>query len=126
MDAGLKVEKLARQKQARFAPVQPQVVGRKTHQHGPHAKVKPTRGAQLAHAGVHHGEAGLPFAPGLQTRPVDLAIVHTVTRAQPVGRARKVAKLNRGFIFQLLHEMAMPAQAARETAQSIGQAAVCR
>ena len=119
MDAGLKVQKLARQKDAGRAPVQPEVVGRKTYQHGAHPKVEPARGFERAHAGVHHGVAGLAGAPGVKAGGVKVVF------AQAVAHTCKVFKLDGRLVFELLHEVAMPAQAPAKAAQRPGQCAVC-
>ena len=42
---------------------------------------------------------------------------------QSVAGARKIALLNRRLVFKLLHKVAVPAQAAREAAQVVGQLA---
>ena len=81
VDARFEVGELPRQVQAGGAPMQPQVVGRKAHQHGPHAEIQPAGGVEAAHAGVHHGVARLPVLPGLQ--PAGL-------RVAPSRRTRKV------------------------------------
>ena len=128
MDAGLEVQKLARQKQARFTPMQPQVVRRKADQHGAHAKVQPTRGAQVAHAGVDHREPGAAGAPGLEMvlvgRTDDGPLATGVTGAQTVVHARHIAPFDVRLVFKFLHEVAVPAQPARKPAQGVGQAAL--
>ena len=126
VDTGLEVQKLTCQKQARLTPVQPQVVGRKADQHRAHAKVQPARSAQLAHAGIHHGVAGAAFAPGLQVRQVDRAGVDAVARAQAVNRTRHVAPFDGRLVFELLHEVTVPAQAAGKAAQRVDQSGVGR
>ena len=118
MDAGLVVQKLARQKQACLPPVQPQVVAGKAHEHGPHAEVEPAGRNQRSHARVHHGVASTTLAPGGEAGVVEVVL------AQAVAYTGKVAKLNAGLVFKLLHEMAVPAQPPCKAAQRIGQCAV--
>jgi hypothetical protein len=117
VNARLEIEKLPRQMQPRLAPMQPEVIGGKTHQHGTHAKVDPAGCVEAAHAGVHHREAGVATAPSLEIRGVEFGFAQTV-----VG-ARKVVELDARFIFELLHEVAMPAQPPGKTAQVIRHAA---
>ncbi len=113
MDAGLVVQKLPRQPLAHRAPVQPQRVRRHRHQHGPHAKVDPARLAQHGHAGIHHGPAG---APGHQGGKVGLV---PVALAQAVVAAVQVVKLQRGFGFEFLDEVAVPVHAAHEGRETL-------
>ena len=126
VDAGLEIEELARQKQPRLAPVQPQVVGRKADQHGAHAEIQPTGGTQLAHAGIDHRIAGAAFAPCLEANSIHRAVVNTIARAQPVDCSRHIAPLDGGFVFKLLHEVTVPAQPAGKAAQGVRQVAIGR
>ena len=73
-----------------------------------------------------HRVAGATFAPGLQAFLVDVVFVKAVARAQTVGCARHIAPLDGRLVFEFLHEMAVPAQAAGEAAQTVGQAAIGR
>jgi hypothetical protein len=96
VDARLEVQKLARQEQPRLAPVQPQVVAGKTHQHRTHAEIQPARGAQGPHAGIDHRVAGAAFAPGGKAGFVEVVF------AQAIARACEVAKLDLWLAFEFL------------------------
>ena len=93
--------------------MQPQRVSRHRHQHRPHAEVEPPGFAQHGHAGVHHGPAGAALHQGVQVGRVARFV------AQAVVAPVQVAPLQFGLVFQLLNEMAMPHQPARECSQPL-------
>ena len=105
---------------ARLAPVQPQVVAGKTHQHRTHAEIQPARGAQGTHAGIDHRVAGAPFAPGGKAGLIKVAF------AQTIAHACEVAKLDLRLALKFLHEVAMPTQSPRKASQVARQGGIRR
>ena len=108
VNAGFIIGEKPRQMQARCSPVQPQMIAGNCHQHCPHSKIHPSGGRECPHAGIDKGQARLPFLPGFKPFSVRLG------RSKPLVGGVQVAELQRGFVFKLLHEMAVPVKTARK------------
>ena len=63
--------------------MQPQVIRRKRHEHGAHAKVDPAGSIQIAHARINEREAGLTFAPGFKVTLIKVVFAQTVAAPRP-------------------------------------------
>ena len=115
MNARLEIKKVPPQINGRLTPVQPKVVSGKARHHGPHAKVQPSSGPHRAHAGIDHRIPRGPFLPAAETFPCFRRRRKSLTHA--VESPGKVLELDARFVFQLLHEVAMPAQPRAETGE---------
>ena len=118
MNPRLVVGEHPRQMKRRRAPVEPQVIGSKTHNHGAHAKGQPPGRGERAHAGIDQRIACLPLLPRRQEGvcPVMILLemaIGGMERAEFCGR----------FILDLLDEMAVPVKPALKTANGLRPAA---
>ena len=116
VNAGFEIQKQRGEMAGTGAPVLPQVVSQKAHQHGPGAKVDIARGGEAAHARVDQRIAGAAFGPGGHEFRVCVARVR-------VKAAIDVFVLHAAFHFKLLNEMAVPVQPRLEGAQRPARAA---
>lgn len=102
--------------------MQPQVIRRKAHDHGAHAEIEPTGGAQTAHASIHHREAGGPSAPSFEVALIlfrRCGRLDSIAGTKPVAHAREIAEFDARLILKFLHEVAVPTQAAGKAAQRL-------
>ncbi len=121
VDPGLEIHKFTGQHQPRLLPGQPQVVGRKRHQHRPHPEVDPPVGIQIPHGGIDERIAGATLTP----RPQILWI--SGSRPHPGINFRKRLPFDFRFTLQLLHEVTVPMEPRREGADGAGPSRVtCR
>lgn len=110
MNAGFVVDEEAGEVESGVAPMEPKVVTGEAHEHGSHAEVNPAGGVQGPHASIDHGEAGAALAPGGESGIVPVG----VGSVELVAGASKIEELEVGGVFELLHEVAVPAEAAGE------------
>ena len=104
MNAGFKVEEVFSQKQRRWSPMKPQMIGSERDKHGSHTEVDPAVLVQGSHAGIDHRIASLSGAPRIKVALAELIL------AQPIVGTAHVLEFDRGLVLQFLHEVAMPAQ----------------
>ena len=104
MDTRLEVEEVAGEEQARRPPVEPQGITGERHDQRPHPKREPAGGGEAPHAGIHERIARAARLPGVEPLGADLVF------AEAVGRPEHVVKLDRRFILELLHEVAVPVE----------------
>ena len=114
MDARLEIREQPAEPHRRFAPMHPEMIARRRHQHGAHAEVHPTGRPQRPHAGVDEGPSGFALVPALQPFGVRRAVADRV-----IG-GMLVFELQPRFAFELLHEMAAPVQPAFERFERAG------
>ena len=110
MDAGLIVNKLTGEKVFEEAPVEPEVVGGEGDEHGAHAEIDPAASFERTHTGVEEGVAGYAIFPGT----IVLEVV--AVGAQVVAEGMETVVFNAGFVFEFLHEVAVPVEATEKRA----------
>ena len=81
------------------------MIGGKRNQHRPHAEVDPARLLKRAHTGIDQWIACPTRRPCLEVGGVELVF------SQAVKRRVHVVEFDRRFVFQFLHEMAVPGEA---------------
>lgn len=110
VDAGFVVNKLTGEEIFEQTPVEPKVVGGKGDEHGSHAEIDPATRFECPHTGIEKRIAGFTVLPGAVVRQV------VAVGAQVIAEGMETVVFNAGFVFEFLHEVAVPMEAAEEGA----------